>query len=307
VPPPDLAPDACRGGPAHPARRGPSVLIGLVGEGIQQSHSPLLHQHEADRQGIRLIYTSIDSAVLGLGAGDLPDVLRWARALGYRGLNVTYPFKQAVVGHLDALSDDARVLHAVNTVVFDDGATRGYNTDATGFRRSFARTFADAPRARVVLLGAGGAGSAVAHALMTLGVRRLTVVDLDLSKAARLAEALMAEFGAGRLTVRAAPDLSAVLAEADGVVNTTPIGMAHHPGSPVRSSDLRPDLWVADVVYRPVDTALLRAARAAGARTLHGGGMSVFQAVEAFELFTGRPADAEAMLAHSARLLRSER
>jgi shikimate dehydrogenase len=133
------------------------------------------------------------------------------------------------------------------------------------------------------------------------------VVDLDLAKAARLAEVLEAEFGADRLMVRPPEDLSSVLAHADGVVNTTPVGMAHHPGSPVRASDLRPDLWVADVVYRPVDTALLRAAQAAGARTLHGGGMSVFQAVEAFELFTGRPADAEAMLAHSAELLRAER
>jgi shikimate dehydrogenase len=281
------------------------VLIGLVGEGIQRSHAPLLHQAEADRQGIRLCYTTVDSAERGLSAGDLPDLLRWARTLGYRGLNVTHPFKQEVTRHLDELSNDARVLGAVNTVVFDGDTMRGHNTDAPGFARSFARDFAGAARDRVVQLGAGGAGSAVAHALLALGVRQLTVVDLDRTKAARLAEALAAEFGAARITVAAPSDLAAALAKADGLVNATPVGMAHRPGSPVAASDLREDMWVADIVYRPFDTALLRAARAAGAPTLHGGGMNAYQAAMAFELFTGRAADAEAMLVHSAELLSS--
>jgi shikimate dehydrogenase len=281
------------------------VLIGLVGEGIQESHAPLLHQAEADRQGIRLCYTTIDSAERGLSAGDLPDLLRWARALGYRGLNVTHPFKQEVIRHLDELSNDARVLGAVNTVVFVGGTTHGYNTDAPGFARSFARDFSGAARDRVVQLGAGGAGCAVAHALLGLGVRHLTVVDLDRAKAARLAEALAAEFGAAGIAVGAPGDLAAALAKADGVVNATPVGMAHHPGSPVPESSLRSDMWVADIVYRPFDTDLLRAARAIGAPTLHGGGMNAYQAAVAFELFTGRPADAEAMRAHSTRLLSS--
>jgi shikimate dehydrogenase len=282
-----------------------TVLIGLVGEGIQRSHAPLLHQREADRQGIRLIYTTIDSGELGLAAGDLPDLLRWARALGYRGLNVTHPFKQEVVRCLDELASDARVLGAVNTVIFDDGATRGYNTDAPGFARSFARDFADAPRDRVVQLGAGGAGSAVAHALLVLGVRHLTIVDLDRGKATRLAEALAPGFGMDRVAVGARDDVTALLAKADGVVNTTPVGMAQHPGLPVPAADLRKDMWVADIVYRPVDTPLLRAARAIGAATLHGGGMNAYQAAAAFERFTGRAPDVEAMLAHSAELLDS--
>jgi shikimate dehydrogenase len=284
-----------------------SVLIGLVGEGIRQSHSPLLHQREADRQGIRLLYTTIDSRELGLTAGDLPALLRWARTLGYRGLNITHPFKQAVVGHVDQLCGEAAVLGAVNTVVFDDGTTRGYNTDAPGFRLSFGRTFADAPRDRVVQLGAGGAGAAVAHALLTLGVGRLTLVDADATRAGRLARTLADEFGAGRVTISGRDSLSSLLATADGVVNATPVGMAHNPGSPVPEADLRADMWVADIVYRPVDTTLLRAARAAGAPTLHGGGMNVFQATAAFELFTGRPADTGAMLAHSAELFESGR
>jgi shikimate dehydrogenase len=283
------------------------VLIGLVGAGIQQSHAPLLHQREADRQGIRLLYTVIDSQELGLTPADLPALLRWARTLGYRGLNVTHPFKQAVVKHLDELCGDAAVLGAVNTVIFADGKARGHNTDAPGFRLSFTASFAGAPRDRIVQLGAGGAGAAVAHALLSLGVGRLTLVDTDGTRAGRLAGILTKQFGADRITVSSHERLSGVLAEADGVVNATPIGMAHHPGSPIAQSDLRADLWVADIVYRPADTALLRAARALGAPTLHGGGMNAYQATAAFELFTGRPADAGAMLAHSAELFDSGR
>ncbi len=283
------------------------VLVGLVGEGIQLSHAPLLHQREADRQGIRLIYTTIDSGEHGLRTDDLQDLFRWARTLGYRGMNVTHPFKQDVIACIDELSDDARVLGAVNTVVFDSDATRGYNTDASGFGRSFIRDFSDAPRERVVQLGAGGAGCAVAHSLLSLGVRRLSVVVVDHGRATRLADGLASVFGADRIEVRAPQDVSAALAKADGVVNATPVGMAHHPGSPVPASDLRKDMWVADIVYRPIDTELLRAARTVGAPTLHGGGMNAYQAVAAFELFTGRPADEEAMIAHSARLVRSGR
>jgi shikimate dehydrogenase len=283
------------------------VLAGLIGAGIGSSHSPLLHQREADRQGIRLLYTIIDSDAYGLTADDLPGLLRWARTLGYRGLNVTYPFKQQIVRHLDQLSAEAKTLRAVNTVVFADGATCGYNTDAVGFARNFDRNFPAAPRNQVVQLGAGGAGSAVAHAMLTLGAGHLTLVDVDTAKAHRLAGLLAGEFSDDRIAVGAHTNLSRLLAVADGVINTTPIGMAHHPGSPVAPGDLRKDMWVADIVYRPTDTALLQAARAAGAPTLPGAGMSVYQAVAAFEHFTGVSADAETMLADSAELLRSGR
>jgi shikimate dehydrogenase len=278
------------------------VLIGLVGAGIGQSHSPQLHQREADRHGIRLLYTTIDSHTLGLGAQDLPEVLRWARTLGYRGLNVTHPFKQEVIRHLDDLSDEARTLGAVNTVVFDDDKTRGHNTDAYGFRRAFAEQFPDVPRQHVVQLGAGGAGSAVAHAMLGLGAQHLTVVDVDADRATALAD----RFGP-RVTTGRPPELSDLLAGADGVINATPVGMHHHPGSPVAAADLRPGLWVADLVYRPADTALLQAARATGAATLPGVPMSVYQAVAAFQLFTGLSADPGAMLADSAELLRAGR
>jgi shikimate dehydrogenase len=279
------------------------VLVGLIGEGIGKSLAPLLHQREADRQGIRLLYTTIDSQRVPLGFDDLPALLRWARMLGYRGLNVTYPFKQEVVKHLDELSAEAMAIGSVNTIVFAQGRARGYNTDFSGFRRGFEREFTHVPRQRVVQLGAGGAGSAVAHAMLGLGAGHLTVVDVDGDKAAQLAVALAAGYGPERVSVDAVDRLEARLAQAQGLINTTPVGMAHHPGSPVPDALLRADLWVADIVYRPLDTALLRAARAVGAQTLHGGGMNVFQAVEAFERFTGLSADADAMIADSAELL----
>lgn len=281
------------------------VLIGLVGAGIGRSLSPLLHQREADRRGIRLIYTTVDSQDLDLTATDLPGVLRWAATLGFRGLNITHPFKQDIVEHLDELSEEAQAIGAVNTVVFVDDRTIGHNTDWTGFRRAFERDFTDVTRDRVVQLGAGGAGAAVAHALLTLGTRHLTIVDTDVDRAKQLASRLASGFGAGRVVAGTVESTPALLTSAEGLVNATPVGMAHHPGSPVADADLRPDLWVADIVYRPTATALLRSARAVGARTLDGGGMAVFQAVAAFELFTGTAADVEAMLTDYADLLAS--
>ncbi len=279
------------------------VLLGLIGDGIGRSLAPLLHQREADRQGIRLLYTIIDSHTSPLTAGDLPDLLRWARRLGYRGLNVTHPFKQEILPHLDELSAEAHAVGAVNTVVFEADRTRGYNTDWSGFRRAFERDFPTAPRESVVQLGAGGAGSAVAHAMLTLGVGRLTIIDLVADRARGLADSLAAQFGPDRITTGLITELGPLLASAEGLVNTTPIGMAQHPGTPVPATHLRKDLWVADIVYRPTDTALLQAARTVGAPTLHGGGMNTFQAVAAFEHFTGRPADIAAMAADTAELL----
>lgn len=282
------------------------VLVGLIGGSIGRSLSPLLHQREADRQGIRLIYTLIDSHEIALTASDLPELLRWAVRLGYRGLNVTHPFKQEIVRNLDELSSEARAVGAVNTVVFNDGVSVGYNTDWSGFRRGFERSFSDAPRQHVVQLGAGGAGSAVAHAMLTLGAKHMTIVDVDTRRAAQLVDTLQGEFGADRVSLDTSGDLSRVLASAQGLINATPVGMEHYPGSPVPPEDLRPDMWVADIVYRPTETELLRSARAIGARTLDGGGMNLFQAIAAFEYFTGVAADADAMQRDSTELLQSD-
>jgi shikimate dehydrogenase len=279
-----------------------SYLVGLIGSGIGPSLSPALHEREAGRQGLRYLYRLIDIDRLGAGPEAVGDLVRAARDLGFDGLNITHPCKQLVIPHLDALAPQAEALGAVNTVVFEDGRAVGHNTDVTGFAASFARGLPDAPLERVVQLGAGGAGAAVAHALLTLGAGRVTVVDALPGRAADLAAALTRHFGAERAACADPDALPALLADADGLVHATPTGMAAHPGLPLAAVLLHPGLWVAEVVYRPLRTELLRTARALGCATLDGGGMAVFQAADAFRLFTGREPDSTRMLADIAEL-----
>ncbi|MBO3682372.1 shikimate dehydrogenase [Streptomyces sp. NEAU-YJ-81] len=298
-------------GSAHQSRESPegrqgreSCLVGLIGSGVGPSLSPALHQREADRHGLRYLYRTIDIDPLGLGPDGVGELVRAAARLGFDGLNITHPCKQTVIGHLDGLSEDAALLGAVNTVVFgEDGRAIGHNTDGSGFARSFARGLPDAPTGEIVLLGAGGAGAAVAHALLTVGADRLTLADTDPARAAGLAGTLATRFGATRVRTVSDGGLPAAVEVADGLVHATPTGMAAHPGLPLPAGLLRPGLWVAEVVYRPLVTPLLTAARAAGCRTLDGGGMAVFQAADAFRLFTGREPDAERMLADLTDLL----
>ncbi len=277
------------------------VLLGLIGTGIGGSLTPAMHQHEGDAQGLRLQYKRIDLQRLGLGVAALAELLLAAERMGFDGLNITHPAKQAVLPLLHELSDDARFLGAVNTVVLRDGRRVGHNTDWQGFAEAFRRRMDNAPRARVVQMGAGGAGAAVAYAAMTLGVERLTIVDMDRSRAEAVAAMLCGRFGAGRAV--AADDPAAALADADGLINTTPVGMAKYPGTPLPPALLRPALWVAEIIYFPLETELLRTARALGCRTLDGGGMAVFQATHAFRLFTGLEPDAERVLRHFAELV----
>jgi shikimate dehydrogenase len=264
-----------------------NVLCGLIGAGIQDSRSPALHEGEARAQGLDLEYELLD--LDRLGAEALPEVLAAAKRRGFSGLNITYPCKQAVIPLLDELSPDARTLQAVNTVVIRAGRTTGHNTDWSGFAEGFRRGLPGAKLDRVVQLGAGGAGAAVAHAARRLGVRELTIFDLDSERARQLAASVSASAGT---------DLAASMAAADGLIHCTPTGMAKMPGLPLDASLLRKHHWVAEIVYFPLETELLKAARAKGCRTLDGGGMVVFQAAGAFRLFTGVEPDAERMLRH---------
>jgi quinate/shikimate dehydrogenase (NAD+) len=280
-----------------------AFLVGLIGTGIGPSLTPPLHEREADELGVRYLYRRLDLDELRLPPAAVGDVLAAARLAGYDGLNVTHPCKQLVLQHLDELSPDAEALGAVNTVVLRDGRAVGHNTDWSGFARAFDRGLTDAALDRVVLLGAGGAGAAVAHALLTLGTARLTVLDVDGDRATALARSLSDRFGADRATGADLTRLDTVVPAADGLVHATPTGMAAHPGLPLPAELLRPDLWVADIVYRPLQTALVRRARELGCRVLDGGGMAVYQAVDAFRLFTGLEPDPDRMLAHFTELV----
>src|SRR6201987_2612873 len=218
-----------------------SVLAGLIGAGIQASRTPAMHEREGAAQGVTYIYKIIDLDTLGLTAAALPELLNSARRFGFAGLNITHPCKQAVIPLLDDLSPDARALGAVNTVVFGrDGRAVGHNTDWSGFAEAFRRNLADARRNRVVQFGAGGAGAAVAHALLTLGVDNLVIVDTERGRSERLAQDLCGRFGTDR--ARIADDTERAVKAADGIVNTTPVGMAKYPGMPLARELLRPDL-----------------------------------------------------------------
>ena len=273
-----------------------SWLSGLIGHGIGSSLTPELHEREAERQGLRYVYKVIDQPDGSIDRDRLAHLLAAAIELGFDGLNVTHPAKQAMVPLVDEVSREVAAIGALNTVLIRAGRTVGHNTDVSGFQRSFADGLPGVERDRVVLLGAGGAGTAVAHALATLGVRRLLVVDPDQVRASALTTSLSGSATQVELVPATADGLSGAVTSSAGLVNATPHGMAAHPGSPVPEELLRPDLWLADIVYRPLDTALLTAARRAGCTVLNGAGMAVHQAADAFELFTGLPADRAAML-----------
>jgi shikimate dehydrogenase len=261
-----------------------------------------MHEQEARQLGLNYVYRRIDLAALKLDASALPDLLVAAERMGYNGLNITYPCKQQVIALLDELSDDARALGAVNTVLLKDGRRIGHNTDWSGFARAFKRGLPDVSLDDVVQLGAGGAGAAVAHAALTMGARAFTVFDVEPARATALADDLQTRFPTAR--VKSGGSLPDAMAGATGLIHATPVGMAKLPGMPLPAELLHARMWVADVVYFPIRTALLQAAEAAGCRTLSGGGMAVYQAVDAFRLFTGREPDAGRMFAHFESLLK---
>ena len=275
---------------------GPPILLGLIGHGIQASRTPRVHEQEAAEHGLRCVYKLIDLEQLRLTVADLADLLLAAERMGFDGLNITHPCKQAVIPLLHELSPEAAAIGAVNTVVFSNRRRIGHNTDRLGFAKNFRAGLAGADTSHVVQIGAGGAGAAVAHALLSLGTGRLAIVDADPDRARALASGLAAHYGPARAT--ATTDIAAAMAAATGLVNATPMGTAQHPGLPIAAALLRSSLWVAEIVYFPLETALLREARARGCRTMDGGGMAVFQAVEAFRLFTGGTPDAARMRRH---------
>jgi shikimate dehydrogenase len=261
------------------------TLVGLIGANIQQSLSPALHEDAFAAIGVVGHYHLMDVDVLP--GRRLEDLLAAARTAGFAGLNVTFPFKEAVIPLLDAVSDEARQIGAVNTVVIDPaGRTTGHNTDRSGFRAAFAETFGkDTVRDQAVLqLGAGGAGRAVAFALRDLGVGSLAIYDVDGERARRLC----ADIGDCAKPIDAPEPVAGAVA---GIVNATPVGMQGHEGLPITPDSIQSGQFVADVIYTPLETQFLKAAKARGARTMGGAGMCVHQAVDAFRHFTGKTPD----------------
>jgi shikimate dehydrogenase len=289
---------------APSASRGEKFLIGLIGAGIQRSLSPALQEEEGRHHGLRLHYQLIDLDQGGVGSEALPELIRAARAMAFAGLNITYPCKQLVIPLLDSLSPEARAIGAVNTVVREGDRLVGYNTDGPGWGWGFRRVLPTADLTRVVLLGAGGAGSACADAVLRLGAEHLVIYDKDAAPASRLAARLNEHFPGGRAS--AAGDIAGALENASGLIHASPTGMAKLPGMPLPAQLLRPSMWVSEIVYFPLETELLKAARRVGCAIVDGGHMNVGQARLAFELFTGRQADAARMEAHFRSIISAE-
>lgn len=293
-------------GPATPrARSGESperLLIGLIGSGIQSSLTPAMQMREAAEHNLLMHYQLIDLERLANPIEALPALVRSLRLIRFNGFNVTFPCKQAILPLLDDLSDDARAISAVNTVVRDGERLIGYNTDCSGWRWGMQQSLPDSDLSHVVLLGAGGAGSAIGEALMSMPCRRLTIVDTERARAEALAQALDRRYP-GRVHSEGTAALGRLMDQASGLVHATPTGMAKHPGLPIAAEVLQSHHWVSEVVYFPMETELLQLARARGCRVCHGGEMAVGQALGAFSLFTGLTADPMRVRKHFSSLL----
>ena len=268
---------------------GADYHVGLIGSGIQESRSPLMHMREAQAQGFTLDYQLFDLDLLNADTDILPVLLDEIEAAGYSGVNITHPCKQSVIQYLDNLSKEAADLGAVNTVIFRDSKRGGHNTDWIGFYLSFTKSLANVLIDSALLLGAGGAGSAVAYAMAKTGLHNLYIYDLDTDKADTLVNRLADIFPEVSFSIPG--DIEDIICNVDGIINSTPVGMKKYPGLPLNGKLLSPKQWIADVIYFPIETELLRTARGIGCKTLDGSGMAINQAAEAFRLFTGKEAN----------------
>ena len=269
--------------PAAPRK----LLTGLIGAPIAHSASPAMHERAAEALGLRGHYQLIEIA--GADAAGLRLLLEGVRRLGFAGVNVTYPYKEAVVPLLDELAPGAAAMGAVNTVVVSDNRLIGHNTDTTGFARAVAPLLGASGNS-VAVIGAGGVGKAIAFALASLNVSDIRIFDSDPARAGALATLLHT---GGRAKV--VTNLEDALRGATGLVNATPVGMLPDRGTPVPTALLQENLWVADAVYSPLITPLLAAARDKGARIMTGRELAIYQAADAFELFTGLAPSTEVM------------
>ena len=263
----------------------PAIRAGLIGAGIAASRTPLMHSAEGRALGVDYVYDLIDTDQMPSPKPGIGVLLQDAQARGLVGVNVTFPFKRTALDHVDVVAPSAAAVGATNAVVFRDGRRIAHNTDYSGFFEGFRRQIGARSHETVLLLGAGGAGGAVANALLDNGVKTLFVHDTDRCAVADLVAAIEARLGTGRIA--GVTDLRDAAAAADGIVNATPVGMAKLPGTPLDMALVDPRHWVIDIVYFPLETEFLRAARARGCHAMDGSGMAVFQAVAAFELFTG--------------------
>jgi shikimate dehydrogenase len=264
----------------------PDLQLGLIGDNISRSKAPLLHQLAGKLMGLQVRYDRLIPKDLGREFdGVFEDCVR----KGYRGINITYPYKERVVPKVRIDDPLVRALAAVNTVVFASDGPTGHNTDYSGFMAAYRASAGDAAPGPVCMIGAGGVGKAVAFALLGLGLRELRLVERDLPKAEALAAALRAEDRTLDVTVTADPAEAA--AGTYGLINCTPVGMVGYGGTPMPRELMAGASWAFDAVYTPIDTQFLVDAKAEGLTIISGYELFFYQGLHAWEIFSGRPID----------------
>lgn len=270
------------------------MRLGLIGKGIMNSSSPDLHTRLGELTGVPASYDLFDANERPIDS--LAHQVRQVMAEGYRGVNVTYPFKEEAVRLATHASEGARLVGAANTLVFADGEIRAENTDFSGFISGYRATLGDRAPGRVLLIGTGGVGKAVAFGLGKLGADEIILLDLDEAKSRQLARELQgAGFSASTIGLEA---LEETVARCSGLVNCTPIGHEKSPGCPLPKELIEARHWIFDAVYVPAVTEFIAAAMAVGAQVMSGVSLFVFQGVDAFKCFcedaeTRRLADAQ--------------
>lgn len=281
-------------------------LVGLIGEGIEHSLTPDLHMREARELGLEYEYRLIDLLESPLSKLSIDQVVEQAIETGYAAINVTHPFKQQVLRLLASSSDEVSQIKASNLVLKLQGDSHGENTDWSGFLFALKQAIPDAARKRVLQVGAGGAGAATAFALLRWGVEELLIADIDSNRSFDLARSYRKLFPNAEIRVVEIASALKQMRFMDGVVQATPIGMHSHPGIPFPIDDLGIQAWVADVIYRPIETEFLRNARVSGHVVVPGNLMALGQAVDSLRLITGLEPNISRMSCHFDELLEDE-
>jgi shikimate dehydrogenase len=257
------------------------LKLGLIGDHIAQSRAPNLHETAGKLTGLDVSYDLLVPADLAL---DFDAVFERARATGYHGLNITYPYKERVMPKVSVTDPLVAAIGAVNTVVFSAAGPQGYNTDYSGFMLAYRTVRGDAPPGTVCLIGTGGVGKAVAFGLLQLGAKAIRCCDTDTDKAQALATALNALGTSTKIEVSDTTVLAA--SGADGVINCTPLGMSDIGGSPLPASAMKGAFWAFDAVYTPVNTVFLQDAAAGGLTVISGYELFFGQGIDAWAFFT---------------------
>lgn len=267
-----------------------TVKLGLIGDNITRSKSPRLHRTAGRLTGVNITYDRLIPTDLEL---TFDETFNQALGSGFRGVNVTYPYKEQVTKMVNVSDPLVKAIGAINTVVFDKAGAQGYNTDYSGFMIAYRAIMGQTNPGTVCLIGTGGVGKAVAFGLLGLKAKTIRCVDLDLSKAEALAASLRNAGTETQIEVATDPVLAAK--GADGIINCTPLGMVGIGGTPLARPAMTGASWAFDAVYTPTDTEFLQDAAAEGLIVISGYELFIGQGVDAWNIFTGVNLDTVAL------------